>query len=807
MNFFRDLKIGVKIVTGYALALALMAVVGGVALFRLAEIQAKVSNLTGNLSVDLDVAGVIQTQLLRARLYFTRYLRAEDAASLQTYEQEWAKLEAALETAQVEITKPERVAMLDSIRADAADYHETVAEMVALIQARQQIRADVLDVQSQAAQDALNALMDAARADGDVAALYYAGLAQESLQRLRVNMLKFLESGDGQWVDRFADRQAELDQALAGLDSALLDPGQRQTFDAAVAALDAYIAGFNGLHDGYARQIALENRLLNELGPQIVQAAVDMADSVGADFDAEEASTREIVAQTQVVVVAVLALAIMLALGLGVLIARGITRALQALTGAIEQIAQVDLPALAAEMAALAQGDLTRRVSITAQPLDIAGRDETGQMARAFNAMIERLRGIGQAFDAMSERLRGAVGQVADNAQQLASASSQLSQAAGQAGQATGQIATTVQQVARGTAQQSESVTRTATATEQMKRAIDGVARGAQEQAAAVGRVSTLTSEMTAAIQQVAGNAAAVTQESAGAAEAARAGSRTVEETIKGMSSIRAKVGVSAEKVQEMGRRSDQIGTIVEAIDDIASQTNLLALNAAIEAARAGEHGKGFAVVADEVRKLAERASAATKEIGGLIKGIQATVGEAVRAMADGAREVEAGSQLANEAGEALARIMRAAEAVQVQAEAARSATQRMSSLSNDLVGAMDSMSAVVEENTAATEEMAAGAGEVAGAIENIASVSEENSAAVEEVSASAEEMNAQVEEVTASAQSLAEMARALQDVVAQFRLAADGQPGAPVQVAAPPRAAANGRPTNGHRVEKISFN
>ncbi len=437
----------------------------------------------------------------------------------------------------------------------------------------------------------------------------------------------------------------------------------------------------------------------------------------------------------------------------------------------------------------IAQGNLDQKVDITSS-------DEVGQLANAFQQMIGYLQNmagaataiaqgdltativpqseqdtLGNAVAQMIANLRNLVGQVINSANNVSTAAGQLTTSADQSAQAANQVAGTIQQVASGTSQQTRSVTQATSTVEQMARAIDGVARGAQEQASAVGRSAEISARISTAVQQVFTNAQAGAQSAAEASRAAYTGATTVEKTVKGMENIKDKVNLSAQRVREMGQHSDQIGAIVETIDDIASQTNLLALNAAIEAARAGEHGKGFAVVADEVRKLAESAASSTKEISNLIKEVQYTVTEAVQAMDEGATEVEAGVAQADEAGQALHAILVAAESVNRQVEDIASAAQQMDASANELVSAMDTVSAVVEENTAATEEMAAGASEVSHAIENIASISEENSAASEEVSATVEEVSAQVEEVTALAQSLDDMAQHLRGLVAQFKL------------------------------------
>src|SRR5437764_9882646 len=145
---------------------------------------------------------------------------------------------------------------------------------------------------------------------------------------------------------------------------------------------------------------------------------------------------------------------------------------------------------------------------------------------------------------------------------------------------------------------------------------------------------------MGSTVSQVSDNSGKAAYASAHAAEVARTGGETVEGTLTKMRAIATSVSGTARKVEELGRSSEQIGRIVSVIDDIADQTNLLALNAAIEAARAGEQGRGFAVVADEVRKLAERTTHATKEISEMIKKIQSETAGAVGAMEEGTREV-----------------------------------------------------------------------------------------------------------------------------------------------------------------------
>ena len=402
--------------------------------------------------------------------------------------------------------------------------------------------------------------------------------------------------------------------------------------------------------------------------------------------------------------------------------------------------------------------------------VEAANRISTGDLSHEIKPFSDKDE-LGIAFKEMSDYLSTSVKTIAEKAAEVNASSIDLADSAHEAGEATSQIAVTIQQVAKGTSDRSASVNTTVFSVEQMTRAIEGIASGAQEQSAATNKASEITSQLSGAIDQVAGNVHSVVQQAGLASEAARLGSVKVHETLDGMQEIKRSVDLTAQKIQTMGKQSDQIGEIVDTIEDIASQTNLLALNAAIEAARAGEAGKGFAVVADEVRKLAERVSTATKDIGDLIKSIQKVVAESVTAMDQGVKEVDKGVLIANEAGSTLDDILKATQEVNQQAEEAAAAAEQMAASANEMVSAVDSVSAVVEENTASTEQMSAGSMEVSKAMENIAAISEENSAAVQQVSASAEEMSSHVARVSGSASALAELATHLQDVVMRFKL------------------------------------
>jgi methyl-accepting chemotaxis protein len=266
--------------------------------------------------------------------------------------------------------------------------------------------------------------------------------------------------------------------------------------------------------------------------------------------------------------------------------------------------------------------------------------------------------------------------------------------------QAIENISSTVKSIA-GTAEH------VASASEEISSSASLQAQGAETQRDQAAQVATAMQEMASTVFQVSENSNKAADASRQAAETARNGGSIVEGTLAQMQSIAESVHNTATKIEELGKSSDQIGRIAGVIDDIADQTNLLALNAAIEAARAGEQGRGFAVVADEVRKLAERTTTATKEIAQMIKNIQGETKVAVVAMESGTKQVQEGVQSTARAGASLKLIIQKSEEVGEMITHIATAATQQSSASEEVNNNMEQISKLVRESAEGAKQSA----------------------------------------------------------------------------------------------------
>jgi methyl-accepting chemotaxis protein len=357
------------------------------------------------------------------------------------------------------------------------------------------------------------------------------------------------------------------------------------------------------------------------------------------------------------------------------------------------------------------------------------------------------------------------------SAADLQSASGELAGLAQEADERVQRIGGAIGQMAQSGMQQAAQIGASTEAVSEVNQAIEVITRGVQEQAISVSRAANLTAQISDAIRQTAQSAEVVQKEAGRSSQSAAAGTAWAQETIHDMQAIQSKVDALGLKVNEINGRSAQIAAIVELIEDIASQTNMLALNAAIEAARAGEQGKGFSVVADEVRKLAERSASAAKEIGGLVHGIQKTIGEASAVMSESAEAVTRETQRSQESGRTLLEIKMAVDSVCQQSDSSLAAARRMSGLYNELISAMDTVSQVVEQNSAAVQRITASAGSMAQAIGVIASISGNNKAVSAAIGQDVTQMGQQVRQVRLSAQNLAQMSEVLSEAVCAVQM------------------------------------
>lgn len=374
-------------------------------------------------------------------------------------------------------------------------------------------------------------------------------------------------------------------------------------------------------------------------------------------------------------------------------------------------------------------------------------------------------------FNGEPNSLRGLMAMISGHAQLLTGVSQKLAIVAKQTSDATQQIADTVHQIAKTSNSGAAAVSDANTRIHNIAGSVDAIVQGTREQARATESVSSATHQISNVVETTTRSIQNVTAAASQFVDLAQQGAEAIRQTLYQMKNLESAVADSAETIRQMSIYSQQIGDIILTIGDIAKQTNLLALNAAIEASRAGEHGRGFAIVADEVRRLAEKSDAATKKIATIIHTIQESIAGASSSMEVATQRVQEGSALASHTGHALEQLLSSAISTQEQTETVVRANSAVSLEIENLLNAIKSVSAVIERNLAATEEVTTNIEQTLATIDDVAAVSVQNSAATEQVSATTEEVSAQAADVGRAATALVAIAAELHGATNMFKI------------------------------------
>ena len=451
----------------------------------------------------------------------------------------------------------------------------------------------------------------------------------------------------------------------------------------------------------------------------------------------------------------------------------------------------------------IAGGDLTRRT-------EVSSGDEIGQLAETFNGMAgnlektmtklvrsqTQLKAVAEAVGSRSstviervdeqrtiidetyqsvDKLNSGVRKITDNVEALSASSEETSSSMLE-------MVASMEEVTRHTETLFTSVEETASATHQMVSSINEVDQNVVYLTNFVTDTSSSMVEMSASIAQVETNAARSYDLAVAVADAAEGGMRAVRETIDGMEQIRRSVAESNAVVSRLGERSVAIGKILNVIEDVAEQTNLLALNAAILAAQAGEHGKGFSVVAAEIRELSERTASSAREIAALITSVQEEVSNASKSMSAGSKLVEEGVAMSHQAGKSLNNILESASKASGMGKEIAAATREQAQGSEAVTRSVDRLQEMTKQINSATTQQAQGSQHILRAVESMREVTKYvRQAMVEQksgstmISSAAERMIDMIHEIFQVAANQASESEKIVATMQQVRAIADG--------------------------------
>lgn len=473
-----------------------------------------------------------------------------------------------------------------------------------------------------------------------------------------------------------------LKEELAKVEALLLTQKGKDMHKKTVAAVDAMLPQLQSVVDNINSMNPEQvlNALIKVRG--YTNAADDLMTDLGV-FVADAAKDRSVRIATITddsfkLIVGALIAALLLGMSLGMMIKKAIANPLVAIAGKATQVAGGDL----------------------GQEFALKRNDELGTLATALQHMVENLR----ARIAEAEQKSREAEEQSRKAQE-ATVEAHAAKEKAEAGQ---------QAILAAAAQVDQVVTRLSAATEELSAQIEQSSRSTDLQHDRVSQSATAMEEMNSTVMEVAKNAGIAAQGSDKAREKADQGAGIVKESVLSIGVVQKDTEVLRDNMEELGRQAEAIGTIMTVISDIADQTNLLALNAAIEAARAGEAGRGFAVVADEVRKLAEKTMQATKEVGDAIGGIQTGTRQSIAAVENTTHNLNNTTTLVQRSGEALSNIVSEVNSTASQVSSIATAAEEQSSASEEIARSLDEINHMATENATAMQQSAQAVSELA---------------------------------------------------------------------------------------------
>ena len=508
-----------------------------------------------------------------------------------------------------------------------------------------------------------------------------------SLHRARVLLFEeYVLYQEPKSLEEYKDRSSKIEEMLKQIESKMKTEEQRKLYSAITEA-----------------NKMINETVLTQIVPAVDAGNMDLAsqydrtviaaqrsiirDSISALVETVEMEKQQAIDEAKDKMassITALFIVIILSILLGIVIALFIARII---TKPIKAIQEVSIR--------IAEGDLT------VDKVKVTSKDEVGQLTIAINTMIDNIKSL--------------IKETAMLSQQVAASSEELTASANEISTGIEQVSATTEELASGASTLAEHANNT----------MDKIQQVSKE------------------IEQINQNANQLGESSHKADLASKNGTDSVKKSMEQMTRIQGNVSSTANIIQGLGEKSKEINQILQVINDIASQTNLLALNAAIEAARAGEQGRGFAVVADEVRKLAEQAEKSTNQISGIVLAVQKEAEESGAAMNHVVQEVQAGTEAMEKNGEAF----------------------------KEIAEIIDEMNQKIKEVTEAAKQINNSMGMAVESVENIAGISEESSAGTEELAASMEQQNASMQEINGMAASLAKVAENLEEAMAKFKL------------------------------------